>query len=96
MSRIRKDTETPVEPEPSASKLPQYREVPERPRFQETDPVVREEILAMMQKLKSQFEVVSPSVRARAVETFKRCPECATGKFVHLGVRFCGACYGRL
>jgi hypothetical protein len=71
-----------------------YREVPDRPR-----PVpgpLDPEIKAMLAKLKSQFEVVAPAVRAKAVEGFKRCPACETGTFLHLSVRFCRTCYGAL
>lgn len=81
-------------PEKRDNVLPMYREVPDR--SQQIREPMTEEIKAMLGRLKASFEVVAPAVRAKAVETFKRCPECANGKFVHLGVRFCGACYRRL
>lgn len=81
-------------PEKSGPRLPMYREVPDR-MAQPREPLTAE-IKAMLERIKGQLQVVAPSVRAKAVEGFKRCPECETGKFLHLGVRFCGACYGKL
>lgn len=74
--------------------LAMYREVPDR-LAQPREPMTGE-IKAMLERVKDELSVAAPAVRAKAVEGFKRCPDCENGRLVHLNVRFCLKCYQKL
>jgi hypothetical protein len=92
MSRIHNSHPEPEERERVKAKQPEW----QPPAFTPPTPEEHEAILRLIAETSAKLGAAKVERAAKRYQATQRCPACDMGKFVHGGVRYCAACYGRL
>ena len=66
------------------------------PKFTPPTPEEHEAILRLIAETSAKLGAAKVERPTKRYQATQRCPACDMGKFVHGGVRYCAACYGRL